>query len=63
MNLLYPDDIDLRLNWPAGTAQRLAKRERLPHVVLPNGDVRFVWEEIVPLIRHVPMRDCMEGAK
>lgn len=55
--LLYPDDIDARLNWAAGTAQRLAKRGRLPHVLLPNGEVRFIWTEIVSLIRHVPMRE------
>jgi hypothetical protein len=63
MNLLCPDDIDARLNWTAGTAQRLARRGRLPHVVLPNGELRFIWGEIVSLIRCVPQRDISQGVQ
>jgi hypothetical protein len=55
--LLYPDDIDDRLNWPAGTARRMARRGRLPHVLLPDNEIRFIWEEIAPLIRRVPIRE------
>lgn len=51
---LYPEDVDRRLNWPLGRAERLARRRRLPHVLLPDGAVRFRWEEIEPLIRVVP---------
>ena len=50
---LYPDEIDRRLNWPPGTAKRLAKRYRLPHYVLPDGAIRFRWEEIEPTIQRV----------
>jgi len=52
--LLYPEDIDRRLNWPPGTAARLARRQRLPHVVLPDGAIRFVWAEVEPLLVRVP---------
>lgn len=52
--LLYPEDIDRRLNWPIGKAQRLAQRRRLPHLVLPDGSIRFVWDDIEPLIVRVP---------
>jgi len=51
---LYPEDIDQRLNWPPGTAARLARRQRLPHVVLPDGAIRFVWAELEPLVVRVP---------
>jgi len=50
---LYPEDVDDRLNWPAGRAAKLARRKQLPHVVLPDGAIRFLWEEIAPLLRHV----------
>ena len=51
---LYPEDIDKRLSWPLGRAERLARRREIPHVVLPDGSVRFTWEQIEPLIRVVP---------
>jgi hypothetical protein len=40
-DLLYPDEIDARLNWPVGRAARLARRRTLPHYVLPDGSVRL----------------------
>jgi predicted site-specific integrase-resolvase len=51
---LCADDIDARLNWERGTARRLARRGVLPHVVLPDGAIRFRWEEISRLLRYVP---------
>jgi hypothetical protein len=59
MCLLYGDDIDNRLNWPLGRANRLAKRGKLPHVVLPDGSIRFEWEAIEPLIVRVPHEPCL----
>jgi hypothetical protein len=59
--VLYPDDIDTRLNWPAGTAKRLARRGRLPHIRLPDGSIRFEWSEIEPLIQRVPIREQQTG--
>lgn len=51
--LLYPDDIDARLNWPPGRTSRLARSGKLPHYLLPDGSIRLRWEEIAPLVRHV----------
>lgn len=54
MELLYPTDVDQRLNWPLGKAEKLARQRRLPYVMLPDGSVRFRWEEIERLILSVP---------
>lgn len=53
MSLLYPEDIDQRLNWPLGRAERLARQRRLPYVLLPDGSIRFRWEEIEELIQDI----------
>ena len=51
---LYPDDLDKRLGWKPGKAERLARQRRLPHLLLPDGSIRFDWSEIEPLIVRVP---------
>ncbi len=42
---LYPEDVDRRLSWPLGRAERLARQRRLPYVLLPDGSIRLKWEE------------------
>ena len=59
--LLYPDDIDQKLNWPPGTAQRMARRRKLPHVLLPDGSVRFRWEEVEALLVYVTAIPAGDG--
>ncbi len=54
MELLYPTDVDQRLNWPLGKAEKLARQRRLPYILLPDGSIRFKWEEIERLVLHVP---------
>lgn len=54
---LFCEDVDARLNWKPGRAERLAKQRRLPHYVLPDGSVRFIWEEVERLIVRVPGTD------
>jgi hypothetical protein len=54
MGLLYGEDIDQRLNWPLGRAEKLARQRRLPYVLLPDGSIRFRWEEIERLVQTVP---------
>ena len=49
----FGTEIDKRLTWPLGRAERLARRGKLPHVVLPDGEIRFQWDQIEPLIRVV----------
>ena len=46
-------DIDKRLNWPLGRAEALARRGKLPHVVLPDGLIQFEWPAIEAMLRHV----------
>ncbi len=50
---LYGEDIDKKITWPLGRAERLARRGKLPHIVLPDGSIRFRWDQIEPLIRVV----------
>lgn len=50
---LYGEQIDKRITWPLGRAEQLARRGKLPHVVLPDGSIRFLWDSIEPLIRVV----------
>jgi hypothetical protein len=52
--LLYPEEIDQRLNWPLGRTERLAKQRRLPYILLPDGSKRFDPIEIERLLLHVP---------
>lgn len=59
-NLLYGEEIDHRLNWPLGKAERLARRGRLPHVVLPDQSIRFEWNAIESLIERVGAEPCQD---
>ena len=52
-DLVYSEDIDRRLNWPLGRAERLARKQKLPHYVLPDGSIRFAWEEVERLVRQI----------
>jgi len=54
MVLSYPEDVDQRLNWPLGKSEKLARQRRLPYVLLPDGSIRFQWEEIEALVLKVP---------
>ena len=62
MSLLYPEDVDQRWNWPLGRAERLARQRRLPYVLLPDGSIRFHWEQIEELVLSVRMVDTTEGS-
>jgi hypothetical protein len=52
--LLYPEDVDQRLNWPLGRTERLARQRRLPYVLLPDGSLRFDWGDIERLVLRIP---------
>lgn len=53
LKLIYPEEVDRRLNWPLGKAARFARQRKLPHYVLPDGSIRFVWSEVEALIKRV----------
>jgi hypothetical protein len=51
--MLTPEEVDNRLSWPPGRAERLARQRRLPFILLPDGRVRFLWEQIERYVTHV----------
>ena len=70
--LLDGGEVDRRLSLRPGTAVRLARRDKLPHVVLPDGAIRFSWPDVAirfswpevaeALKRVVPARSGQEEA-
>ncbi len=60
-DLVYPEEIDHRLNWPLGTSARLARRKQLPYYLLPDGSIRLRWEEVSLLVHHIPLPPQQEG--
>jgi hypothetical protein len=57
-----PEEVDRRLNWRPGKAERLARQRRLPFVLMPDGSIRFVWHELESLIvRVAAVAPGMEG--
>lgn len=54
MDLLTGNELDALLRWPAGRAERLARRRRLPHYILPDGrSIRFARVEIEKLLSRI----------
>ena len=58
---VYPEQIDRVLNWPLGTAARLARRGKLPHYRLPDGSLRFDRAEVEALVEHVDAKRPTKG--
>lgn len=50
---IFPEDVDTRFGWAPGRAERLARRRQLPHVLLPDGSIRFNWDELESLLVRV----------
>ena len=61
--LVYPEHIDRCLNWPLGTAERLSRRGKLPHYLLPDGSIRLCWLEVESLVRHIPSGEEVSRAE
>jgi hypothetical protein len=49
--LLRPSEVDRLLRYPRGRSARLARRGVLPHVKLPDGEIRFHESQIAELVR------------
>lgn len=41
IQFLKPSELDSRLRYPAGRSLRLARKGLIPHVKLPDGEIRF----------------------
>ena len=50
---VLPEELDKRLGWKPGKAERLARQRRLPYALLPDGSIRFDWDDIAKLIVRV----------
>ncbi len=50
MVLLKPKQIDRILQWPFGKTLRLAKQGKIPHIILPDGQIRFDSKDIDRLL-------------
>lgn len=48
--LLMPAQVDRILRYPRGRSARLARQGRLPHILLPDGEIRFDQAEIDKLL-------------
>lgn len=60
--LLDGGEIDRRLSLRPGSAIRLAKRDKIPYVVLPGGAIRFNWPDVLKALTRVPTNmDCEES--
>ena len=46
MTLLKPKQVDRILQWPFGKTTRLAKQGKFPHILLPDGQIRFAPKDI-----------------
>lgn len=48
--LLMPREVDRLLRYPRGRSMKLARSGKLPHIKLPDGEVRFDQAEIDRLL-------------
>lgn len=61
--LLTPTEVDLLFRYKLGRSQKLAKAGLLPHVLLPDGEIRFEENEIAGLIRHISRKGFCDAAR
>jgi predicted site-specific integrase-resolvase len=51
VTLLIAREVERLFRWPRGRALRLARSGSLPHVVLPDGEIRFPEDSIERIAR------------
>lgn len=51
INLLRPDEVDEFLRYPFGRSKKLAKKNKIPYILLPDGEIRFDKAEIIKLLK------------
>jgi hypothetical protein len=51
IELLKPAEVDLLFRYPTGRSIKLAKAGKIPHIVLPDGEIRFDQAEIERLLK------------
>lgn len=48
--LMIGSEVDRLLRYPVGRSERLARRGLMPHIVLPDGEIRFHHAAIEKMI-------------
>ena len=48
--LLVSIEVDGIMRWRAGKAERLARKNMLPHLLLPTDEVRFTLEDVEQIL-------------
>lgn len=48
--LLKPNEVDLLFRYPLGRTKKLAKQGKIPSVILPDGEIRFLKSDIDSLM-------------
>lgn len=59
--LLLPHEVDRLYRYRFGHAERLAKRGILPHLKLPDGQIRFDADEVRKALQAVPAAIARTG--
>ena len=60
--LLKPYELDTILRYPSGRSMRLAKAGKIPHIQLPDGEIRFALANIRQWLECNSRCDCLGGA-
>jgi len=55
--LLTPGEVDTIFCYPNGRSARLARQGKLPHVVLPDGSLRFDAQALQKLIEELTVKN------
>lgn len=53
MRLLTGYEVDERLRWVKGRAERMARAGKLPHLLLPDGSIRFNEVDVQQFVQRV----------
>jgi predicted site-specific integrase-resolvase len=61
--LLTSREVDRLFRYSSGKAVRLAKAGRLPHIILPDGSIRFREKDIEGLLTGCPSPSQMVAAQ
>jgi hypothetical protein len=61
--LMIAAEVDRIFRWPRGRAMKLARQDKLAHVVLPDGEIRFSEHEIEKLIFGDAVPPAGDGAE
>lgn len=55
--MLVGFEVDELFRWPKHMAQRLAQRGKLPHLILPDGSIRFERQAVLAVVKRQPVTD------